>query len=71
MAHHHQAAASLYLLNIYHTSGGENYNHTSKYLSDQPSRALEPNHGYFILFEGFIVVPTKKKRKKCKIIIYK
>lgn len=66
-----QAAGSLYLLNMNQTSGGENYL-TSKYLSDQPSRALELNHGYFILLEGCILVSTKKKRKrKLKIIIYK
>lgn len=66
-----QAAGSLYLLNMNQTNGGENYL-TSKYLSDQPSRALELNHGYFILFEGCILVSTKKKRKrKLKIIIYK
>lgn len=62
--HHHQAAASLCLLNMNQTNGRENYNHTSKYLSDQPSRALELNHGYFILFEGCILVSTKKKGKK-------
>lgn len=61
---HHQAAESLCLLNVNQTSDGENYNHTSKYLSDQPSRALELNHGYFILLEGCIVVSTEKKRKK-------
>lgn len=62
--HHHQAAASLYLLNMNQTNSGENYNHTSKYLSNQSSRALELNHGHFILFEGCILVSTKKKKKK-------
>lgn len=55
-------AASVCLSNMNQTSGRENYNHTSKYLSDQ-LMTLEWNHGYFILFEGFIVVSIKKKEK--------
>lgn len=42
--HHHQAAESLYLLNMNQTNGGEIYNHTCKYLSDESRRALELNH---------------------------
>lgn len=42
-------------------------------ISLQPSRALELNHGYFILLEGCVLVLTKKKKKerKLKIIISK
>lgn len=64
LRHHHQAAASLWFLNRNQTSGGENYNHTSKYLSHQRSRVLELNKQDILFCLKAVFWYQQKKKEK-------